>query len=254
MRRKGIRLSFSLLFAMAGLLFFAGPASASGESIGSCVVEKLEHIMEEGHHDDGHHDAEHLFHSLHAEEGATEEEKKAVKKNEDKLERCLEAPSPIIPELSEVIWGGGAFLILFVVMVKKGFPAVKAAMDARADKIREDLDAAEKAKTDAQSVHADYEARLADAKNEASRLIDEARGAADQVRSDLVAKAEADISEMKSRASSEIEASRQQAIADLRAEVAGIALGAAEKVVQSSLDEDAQRRLVDQYIDEVAGS
>ena len=52
MRRKGIRLSFSLLFAMAGLLFFAGPASASGESIGSCVVEKLEHIMEEGHHDD----------------------------------------------------------------------------------------------------------------------------------------------------------------------------------------------------------
>ena len=36
--------------------------------------------------------------------------------------------------------------------------------------------------------------------------------------------------------------------------MAGIALGAAEKVVQSSLDEDAQRRLVDQYIDEVAGS
>ena len=139
-------------------------------------------------------------------------------------------------------------------MVKKGFPAVKAAMDARADKIRDDLDAAEKAKTDAQSVHADYEARLADAKNEASRLIDEARGAADQVRSDLVAKAETDVSEMKSRAASEIEASRQQAIADLRAEVAGIALGAAEKVVQSSLDDDAQRRLVDQYIDEVAGS
>ena len=51
-----------------------------------------------------------------------------------------------------------------------------------------------------------------------------------------------------------MEASRQQAIADLRAEVAGIALGAAEKVVQSSLDDDAQRRLVDQYIDEVAGS
>ena len=95
---------------------------------------------------------------------------------------------------------------------------------------------------------------MADAKNEASRLIDEARGAADQVRADLVAKAEADISEMKTRAASEIEASRQQAIADLRAEVAGIALGAAEKVVQSSLDDDAQRRLVDQYIDEVAGS
>ena len=247
MRRRGTKLCFSLLFAMAGMLFFSGPALAAGESIGSCIVEKLKHIAEEGHHDDGHHDhgVEHLFHSLHASEGATEDEKKKVKKNEDKLESCLEAPSPIIPELSEVIWGGGAFLILFVVMVKKGFPAVKAAMDARSEKIRDDLDAAEKAKTDAQNVHADYEARLADAKNEASRLIDEARGAADQVRADLVAKAEADISEMKSRASNEIEASRQQAIADLRAEVAGIALGAAEKVVQGSLDDDAQRRLVD---------
>ena len=256
MRRRGTKLCFSLLFAMAGMLFFSGPALAAGESIGSCIVEKLEHIAEEGHHDDGHHDhgVEHLFHSLHAPEGATEDEKKKVKKNEDKLESCLEAPSPIIPELSEVIWGGGAFLILFVVMVKKGFPAVKAAMDARSDKIRDDLDAAEKAKTDAQNVHADYEARLADAKNEASRLIDEARGAADQVRTDLVAKAEADIAEMKTRAANEIEASRQQAIADLRAEVAGIALGAAEKVVQGSLDDDAQRRLVDQYIDEVAGS
>ena len=57
MRRKGIRISFSLLFAMAGLLFFAGPVSASGESIGSCVVEKLEHIMEDGHHD-GHADVD----------------------------------------------------------------------------------------------------------------------------------------------------------------------------------------------------
>ena len=228
MRQRGIRLGLSLLLATLGLFAFAVPASASGKTVGSCMAEILEH---DGHNAD-----------LHSEEV------------HDKLEGCFEAPSPIIPELNEIIWGGGAFLILFVVMVKKGFPAVKAAMDARADKIRDDLDAAEKAKTDAQSVHADYEARLADAKNEASRLIDEARGAADQVRADLVAKAEADISEMKSRATTEIEASRQQAIADLRAEVAGIALGAAEKVVQSSLDDDTQRRLVDQYIDEVTGS
>ena len=241
MRQRGIRLGLSLLLATLGLFVFAVPAYGSGETVGGCMAEVLEHHGEI-HGDGDHKHVEIDEHYLHTEE------------LHDELEGCFEAPSPIIPELNEVIWGGGAFLILFVVMVKKGFPAVKAAMDARADKIRDDLDAAEKAKTDAQSVHADYEARLADAKNEASRLIDEARGAADQVRADLVAKADADISDMKSRAASEIEASRQQAIADLRAEVAGIALGAAEKVVQSSLDDDAQRRLVDQYIDEVAGS
>ena len=98
MRRKGIRISFSLLFAMVGLLVFAAPASASGESIGSCVVEKLEHIMEEGHHD-GHADAEHLFHSLHAKEGATEDEKKEVKKNEDKLESLSRSSEPNNPRI-----------------------------------------------------------------------------------------------------------------------------------------------------------
>ena len=47
---------------------------------------------------------------------------------------------------------------------------------------------------------------------------------------------------------------RDRAIADLRAEVAGIALGAAERVVQSNLDAEAQTRLIDAYIDEVTGS
>ena len=76
---------------------------------------------------------------------------------------------------------------------------------------------------------------------------------ADQLKVDLTTRAEADVVEMRERATADIEAARQQAIADLRAEVAGIALGAAERVVQSSLDEDVQRRLIDQYIDEVSG-
>ena len=139
-------------------------------------------------------------------------------------------------------------------MVKKGFPAVRGAMDARAEKIRSDLDAAEQARVDAQSVQSDYEARLADAKAEASRLIDEARVAADQLKGDLAARAETDIAELRERAAAGLESERAQAIADLRAEVAGIALGAAERVVHSSLDSEVQGRLIDAYIDEVAGT
>ncbi|MEC9424610.1 MAG: F0F1 ATP synthase subunit B, partial [Actinomycetota bacterium] len=147
-----------------------------------------------------------------------------------------------------------AFLILFVLMVKKGFPAVKGAMDARAERIRSDLDAADHARADAQALQADYEARLADAKSEAARLIDEARGAADELKVDLAARAEADIAEMRTRAAADIESQKAQAIADLRAEVAGIARGAAERVVQSALDAEVQGRLIDAYIDEVASS
>ncbi|MCH2423973.1 MAG: F0F1 ATP synthase subunit B [Acidimicrobiales bacterium] len=239
MTNRRTRLLAALLFAPLGLVALAGPASASGESVGACIAEKLEHLIEEAHGD-----VDHVVHELHDDPTIG-----------DNLEKeCIEAPSPIIPELNEIIWGGSAFLILFVIMVKKGFPAVKGAMDARAERIRSDLDAADQARADAQAVQADYEARLADAKSEAARLIDEARGAADELKVDLAARADADIAEMRTRAAADIESQKAQAIADLRAEVAGIALGAAERVVQSSLDAEVQGRLIDAYIDEVASS
>ena len=232
MRHRRARFLVAPLIAALGLIVLASPAGASGESVGGCMAEKIELADHGGHLDED---------LLHDESFQKE------------LEKCFDAPKMIFPELNEIIWGGAAFLILFVVMVKKGFPAVKGAMDARAERIQTDLDAAERAKSDAQAVQADYEERLADAKGEAARLFEEARTMADQLKVDLTTRAEADVVEMRERATADIEAARQQAIADLRAEVAGIALGAAERVVQSSLDEDAQRRLIDEYIDEVAG-
>ena len=238
MTNRRNRLLAAPLLALLALLAFAGPASASGESVGSCMAEKLEELIEESG------DLDEVLHELHVDTSIGDHFEK----------KCIEAPSPILPETNEIIWGGAAFLILFVLMVKKGFPAVKGAMDARAEKIRSDLDAAEQARVDAQSVQSDYEARLADAKTEASQLIDEARVAADQLKGDLAERAEVDIAEMRERAAADIESSRVQAIADLRSEVAGIALGAAERVVHASLDAEVQSRLIDAYIDEVAGT
>ena len=232
MRHRRARFLVAPLITALGLIVLASPAGASGESVGGCMAEIIELADHDGHLDED---------LLHDESFQKE------------LEKCFDAPKMIFPELNEIIWGGAAFLILLVVMVKKGFPAVKGAMDARAERIQADLDAAETAKSDAQAIQADYEARLADAKGEAARLFEEARTTADQLKVDLTSRAEADVVEMRERATADIEASRQQAIADLRVEVAGIALGAAERVVQSSLDEDAQRRLIDQYIDEVSG-
>jgi F-type H+-transporting ATPase subunit b len=236
MTRRIRQLVVAASFAAAATLLLATPASAS-ETIGACVFEETLLAEEE-------------FGSLHAlEEGPTED----LEAFEDDLEDCLEAPSPILPEIDEIIWGGSAFLILFGFMVWKGFPAVKGAMDARAERIREDLDAADTAKTDAMRVRSDYEAQLADAKAEAGRLVDEARNQADALKADLQARAEVDIAELRERAAAEIEVGRQQAITDLRAEVSEIALGAAERVVGSSLDHATQSALVDSYIDEMAG-
>ena len=235
MARTIPRLVATLGVAGAVLLAAAGPAWAAGETIGGCVIEQVHH-------------AEDQYGSLDA------LDKEALETFEDDLEGCVEAPSPILPELDEIIWGGAAFVILFAFMWWKGFPAVKRAMDARSEKIRADLDAADTAKAEALRTKSDYEAQLADAKTAAASIIDEARAQADQLRQDLQARAESDIAEQRARAAADIESSRRQAIDDLRGEVAAIAVGAAERVVGASLDADVHRSLIDGYIDEVAGA
>ena len=238
MRRTIVRLAAALSLIGAAGLAASGPAWASGETIGSCVLEEVLHAEDE-------------FGSLHAlEDGPTAD----LERFEQDLEGCVEAPSPIIPEWDEIIWGGLAFLVLFAFMKWKGFPAVKRAMDARSEKIRADLDAADGAKADAMRTKSEYEAQLAEGKAAAAAIIDEARVQADRVAQDLQARAEADIADQRARAAADIEASRRQAIDDLRGEVAAIAVAAAERVVGASLDAEVHRALIDGYIDEVAGA
>ena len=217
------------------VLLSAVPAAAAGETIGSCIFEEVHHVSKES--------------------GTIEatSDGNRVELTEDDLEKCLEAPSPIIPELDEIIWGGAAFLILFGFMWWKGFPAVQRAMNARSEKIAADLDAAEEAKTKATTVLADHEAQLAGAKAEASQIIEDARAQADLVAAEIQARANEEVAQMRARAAEDVESASTQAISDLRGVVADIAVGAAERVIKSNLDVDTQRALVDAYIDEVAG-
>lgn len=166
-------------------------------------------------------------------------------------EECVEAPNPILPETNEIIWGGAAFLILLVLMWWKLLPPIKQGMADRTDRIRGDLDRAEAAKVEAEEVLVQYQAQVADAKAEANRIIEEARATADSLKAELAKRAEAEIAEMKARAAVDVEASKAQAMADLRGEVATLALGAAEMVVQKSLDQDTQIALIENYINQV---
>jgi len=229
------------------LWFGASPAAAAGETPGACIVEKVE-ALEFG----GRHGGEAL--AILEETAATGVDVGAAEKLksfEKKLEGCLEAPNPIIPEVTEIIWGGIAFVVLFALMQWKLFPAVKRGMDRRAEKIRDDLDAAETARTEALEVKAGYEAELADARAEAGRIVDAARADAEQVRAELIARAETEADELRQRSDLDVEAAKRQALADLQSEVEAIVIGAAETVIGRNLDHDTQVQLIESYIDDV---
>lgn len=248
------RLWAAAAVVVAAVALSASAANAAGETVGSCVFDQVTVVEELVTVDFGEIKA--LKKTIDDEDAAKEEREAAkeakeeiVEKYEGDLEGCIEAPNPIFPERTEIIWGGLAFVILLALMYWKLFPPVKNLMEQRTQHIQDAIDDADRQRAEAAEVKANYEAELADAKTEAARIVDEAREQAATVRADLQARAEADIAEMRERAAADVEASKRQAIADLQSEVSDIALGAAEAVLGRSLeDPEMQRQLVDDYI------
>ena len=239
------RLWAAAAVVVAAVALSASAASAA-ETVGSCILDEIAAAEFEGIEGDGFTAAKNLKTAYEAKVEGAEELKKDFEKD---LEGCLEAPNPIIPEVTEIIWGGAAFIVLLALMKWKLFPVVKNLMEQRTQRIQDAIDDADRQRAEAAEVKANYEAELADAKAEAARIVDEAREQAGAVRADLQARAEADIADMRERAAADVEASKRQAIADLQSEVSDIALGAAEAVLGRSLeDPEMQRQLVDDYI------
>lgn len=212
----------SVLLAVVGLVLGASPASAQEEDGGE---EPLSEDTEE---------------CIHLAEEA------------DDPDACQEAPSPIFPATDELVWGAISFVVLFFLLRKFAYPQIKQGMEARAERIRGDLQAAQTQREEAESVLAEYRAQLNDARAEAGRIIEEARQAADGLKRDQEARLQTELAELRERAVADIEAAKSQAMADLRGEVAQLAIGAAEVVVQRNLDSATQTQLVDEYIAQVA--
>ncbi|HUR48457.1 MAG TPA: F0F1 ATP synthase subunit B [Acidimicrobiales bacterium] len=193
-------------------------------------------------------------HENTAEEGSVDDHSQAVEGGEAEGHAGVEAPNPILPEPNEIIWGGLSFLVLFVLMAKWGYPAIMKSMDARAERIRGDLDEATRARTEAETVLDEYRRQLSDARNESNRIIEEARQTADQLRKDLMTRAEAEVNELRQRSREDIDAAKGRAMSELRAEVSSLAIELAEKVVGRNLDAESNKALVDSFITEVGSN
>lgn len=230
------RLLLLAALALALLFGFANPASAQeGEPAGGeDPVEEVVHEAEQNGAD--HADAECV--EILAEGGSVDD--------------CQEAPNPLLPEVNEIIWGAVGFAVVFFFLAKFGLPQIKKTMSDRTEKIRSDIAAAEGQREEADQLLAEYRAQLNDARSEAGRIIEEARQTADRLKRDQEQRLQAELAELRERAIADIESAKVQAVNDLRDELAELAIGAAETVVQRNLDPATQTQLVEDYINRVA--
>ncbi len=143
-----------------------------------------------------------------------------------------------------------SFTLLFVLLYAVLYKPILRMLDQRAAKIKESLETAERARDDAARSSEAVEAHLTDARAEGQAMIVQAREVADRFREEEMGKARAEIAAERERAEASIQRERDSAIEELRSQFAGLAISAAEKVINHSLDGDAHRELIEQVLEE----
>ena len=155
----------------------------------------------------------------------------------------------VVPGL--MIWTLIAFGITFFVLRRYAFGPIQKAIDTRRDRIREALDEADRARTEAAKLMAQQHEALAKARVDAEAMLAEARNVADAQNRRLREELDAERQRRLEETRKEIDAETQRAIGQIRSEVASLTLEATAKVTGKVLTGDDQRRLIEQAIDEL---
>lgn len=156
------------------------------------------------------------------------------------------------PAIGTIFWTTLIFLILFFLLWKFAWPQVLNAIKAREEMINNALDAAEKAREEMKVLQADNEAILRKAREERDKILRDARQAYDKMLAEAKEKGASESEALIKRAREVIEREKNSAIAEVKREVAHLAIEVASKVVGETLKSDAeQQKLIERYINEI---
>jgi F-type H+-transporting ATPase subunit b len=145
------------------------------------------------------------------------------------------------------------FLVLLFLLQRFLYKPVMTMLDQRAATIRESVEAAERARQE--SARADQERleALREARRQAEEIVTRAQQEADRIRSERLAQTQEEAQRIIARAQEEATAERQQAMQELRAQVADLAVLAAGRVINRNLDPQAHRAPVEEFLAEGDG-
>lgn len=142
--------------------------------------------------------------------------------------------------------------VLLFLLVKFLYRPILKVLDERSARIQESLEAADRVKEQAAASQAQMQDEMQQAREEGQQMIAQAREMAARFRDEEMEKARQEIATERKRAESDIQRERDAAIEDLRREFAGLAITAAERVVERSLDESSHKDIIDKVLEESA--
>lgn len=165
----------------------------------------------------------------------------------------LNLPAVLTPDLGLLFWMLVAFLVVFFVLAKFGFPAIVGMVEERKQYIDESLQKAHEANEKLATITAKSEQMLTEARERSAQIVKEAAATRDSIVASAQDKAREEGARIIAEAKQQIEAEKQAALQEIRGEVAELSISVAEKILRHQLSDDAaQMQYVNKLLDEVS--
>ena len=165
----------------------------------------------------------------------------------------INLPAILTPDFGLFFWMLIAFLVVFVLLAKLGFPVITGMVEERKNFIDESLRKAHEAQERLANIEKEGESILQEAREKQAQILKEAAETRDAIVEKAQEKARAEGARLLDDAKIAIEQEKKAAIADIRAQVATLSVEIAEKVLKQNLKDDkSQMDLIDRMLDDVA--
>ncbi|MCK5139361.1 MAG: F0F1 ATP synthase subunit B [Thermodesulfovibrionia bacterium] len=148
-------------------------------------------------------------------------------------------------------WSIISFTILMVILYKYALPAITGILDARQEKIKGDIDQAEKLREDAEKKLAEYQEKLQFAFQKSEEVVNDAVKKSEEIHKKKLGQTLAEKEKILSDARKTIDIERKKALAEVRNQVVDLTVYASARLIQQSINHDTAERLVDDVISEV---
>lgn len=157
----------------------------------------------------------------------------------------------IEPGIGLMVWTLIVFGVTMFLLSKLAFPRISEALGRRQSAIEDSIDTAERTRTEAEELLAEYRERLKEARAQSDEIVQRAREAAQSHEQAAKERSHEIVAEATQRAERDIEAASQRALQDIRREVADLTILATEKVTRKTLNDADQKRLVEEALSEM---
>jgi len=154
----------------------------------------------------------------------------------------------ITPDPGTVLWTVITFVILALLLAKFAWKPLLTTLQERERTIRDSLEQAQKARAEGEETLRRNQEILAQARRETAAILDQGKREAESLRAEILAQARKEAQDLVEQGKRQVQFEQKQAMEQLRRQVADLAIQAAERLITRSLDDSAQRQLVDDYV------